>query len=209
MSRTAFKLVSPVPAFDRLPIRIEQVATGSAFSQVLLLLPAVAAISVLLAGVALAASGEPAVLDVLSERPLASVQIAAGLALWAALFIVPATRAIAMLWRERVVAIDGGMVEISDRRLTGLQTVRAPISEYCGVAHHIRASLSGLTHEIVLVHEKPCLTVTLAAAERVTQAQLDAVKSLFKLPEISPRAIYERLPAPSHVASTPVATAGT
>ena len=192
MSRTVFKLVSPAPAFDCLPIRIEQAASASAFSRMVLLLPAVAAMTALLAGVAIAAAGEPGMLDAMAQRPLASMQIGAGLVLWAALFVVPASRAIATLWRERVVTIDGGMVEINDRRLTGVRHRRVPISDYRGVAHHIRASLSGLTHEVVLVHEQPALTVTIASAERVTQAQLDAIKSLLQLPEISPRAIYER-----------------
>lgn len=192
MSRTVLKLVSPEPRFDQLPIRIEQAAAATAFSRVLLLLPAVAAITALLAGVAIAAAGEPAMLDALAQRPLASMQIAAGLVLWGALFVVPASRAIATLWRERVVVIDDGIVEISDRRLTGARRRRVAICEYRGIAHHIRASLSGLTHEIVLVHDEPTLTVTVASAERVTQAQLDAMKSLLQLPEIPPRAIYER-----------------
>lgn len=192
MSRTAFRLVTPAPALDRLPIRIEQAASASAFSRVLLFLPAVVAITALLAGVAIAAADEPAMLDVLARRPLASVQIAAGIVLWAGLFVVPASRAIAALWRERVVTIDQGMVEISDRSLTGTRIRRSPISGYRGIAHHIRASLSGLTHEIVLVHEDPTLTLTLTSGDRVTQGQLDSVKSLLKLPEIPPGAIYDR-----------------
>jgi hypothetical protein len=131
-------------------------------------------------------------LDALAQRPLASIQIAAGLALWAALFVVPASRAITTLWRRRVVSIGHDTVEISDRLLTGARTCHVPLSAYSGIAHHIRASLSGLTHEIVLVHADPTLTVTIASGERVTQGMLDAAKSLLRLPEVPPRAIYER-----------------
>jgi hypothetical protein len=192
MSRTVFKLVSPAPAFDCLPIRIEQAPAGSAFSRLLLLLPAVVAMTALLAGVAIAAVDEPAMLDALARRPLASMQIAAGLVLWTALFVVPASRAITTLWRHRMVSIGHGMVEISDRRLMGMRVRQMPLSAYSGVAHHIRASLSGLTHEIVLVHADPALTVTLASGEHVTQGVLDAARSLLRLPEVPPRALYER-----------------
>jgi hypothetical protein len=190
MSRTVFKLVSPAPAFDRLPIRIELAPAGSAFSRAALVLPAVLAIVVLVSGVASAAA--PSVLDALVRRPLATMQVAAGLTLWAALFVLPATRAVTALWRRRVVSIAHGIVEIDDRLVTRMRTRRAALSEYRGVAHHIRTSLSGLTHEIALVHANPALTVTLVSADRITQGTLDAIKSLLRLPEIPPRALFER-----------------
>ncbi len=197
MSRTVFKLVSPSPTFEHFPVRVELAASGSAFSRVLLLLPAVAAITALLAGVAIAAAGDHAMLDAVTSRPLASIQIAAGLALWATLFVVPASRALATLWRQRVVSIGNEVVEISDRLLTGARLHRVPLRGYTGAAHHIRASLSGLTHEIVLVHANPALTVTIASAERITQGTLDAAKSLLQLPEVPAGAIYGRYPGPT------------
>ena len=191
--RTAFDVVSPTPSFEQLPIQIEQVPPASLVSsRIMLLLPAVAAISVLLGGVAIAAAGEPGVLQVLAARPLASIQIAAGLVLWAALFVVPASRAIGSIGRKRTVGIVGNVVQIRDRTLFGVRTRSVPLASYEGVAHHIRASLSALTHEIILVHQDPSWTVTLASAERITQSRLDEVKALLNLPEVPARAIYER-----------------
>ena len=193
MSRTVFKLVSPPPTFENLPIRVQLAAAESSFSRVLLLLPAVLAMTTLLAGVAIAAVGEPAMLAAVTGRPMAALQIAAGLVLWATLFVLPASRAVATLWRRREVSISNGVIEISDRRLMGMQTRLVVLSSYTGIAHHIRASLSGLTHELVLVHADPDLTVTVSSAERITQGTLDAAKALLRLPEVPPRAIYERL----------------
>ena len=135
-------------------------------------------------------------LDVLAARPMASLQIAAGLLLWAALFVIPASKAIASIGRKRTVEILGGAVEIQDRTILGTRTRRAALASFDGVAHHIRASLSGLTHEIVLVHPDPSMTVTLASAERITQSKLDQVASLLGLSEIPARAIYERSARP-------------
>jgi hypothetical protein len=42
------------------------------------------------------------------------------------------------------------------------------------------------------VHADPALTVTLASGEHVTQGVLDAARSLLRLPEVPPRALYER-----------------
>lgn len=198
MGRTVFELVSPAPAFDGFPINVRQVAASSAASsRILLLLPAIAALSILLAGVAIAAAADPGMLGAVVQRPLASLQIAAGLGIWAALFVVPASRAIGAIGRRRDVSIDDGIVEITDRSLLGHRTRSARVADYLGIAHHIRASLSGLNHEIVLVHADPVMTVTLVSGDRVTQAMLDAAKSALGLPEIPARAIYERVSGPT------------
>jgi hypothetical protein len=42
------------------------------------------------------------------------------------------------------------------------------------------------------VHAEPALTVTLASGNQMTQGMLDAAKSLLRLPEVPPRALYER-----------------
>lgn len=194
MVRTVFDVISPPPTFDRQPIHVEQVAASSSgAARLLLLLPAVGALSVLLAGVALAAAAEPGMLEAVASRPLAAIQVSAGLAIWTALFVIPASRAIAAVGRRRSVTIVDGVVEITDRTLLGVRLRRVRATEYVGIAHHIRASLSCLSHEIVLVHANPGLTVTLVSADRVTQRMVEDVKALLGLPEVHPRAIYERL----------------
>lgn len=180
-------------AFDHFPIRLSQTAsTGSKVSRVLLLIPAVAAITFPFVGLAVASTTNPTMLDALAERPLATLQIATGLALWVGLFLLPARRILQRLWASREVVIADGSVDIIERTWLGSRRTSTPVASYMGLAHHIRASLSGLTHEIILVHAEPSLTVTLMAGDRVTQTMLDDAKALLNLPEIPARAIYER-----------------
>ena len=120
MARTAFDVISPPAAFDRLPITVKQIASPSTgATRLLLLLPAIGALSTLLTGVAIAAVAEPGMLDAVARRPLASLQIAFGLLIWATLFVVPASRAIAAIGRRREVTIVGDVVEIKDCSLLG------------------------------------------------------------------------------------------
>jgi hypothetical protein len=70
-----------------------------------------------------------------------------------------------------------------------------PLAAYQGVAHHIRTSLSGAKHEIVLVHEQASKSVILHIADRIAQPQIDAVAALLNVVQVPARALYERTPA--------------
>lgn len=193
MARSAPDRGSSTGDFRDLPLRVGMVASCHvAARRWAYVLPAAIGLSVLLGTVAVATVAEPSSLGALFERPLATAQIAAGLALWAALLAVPASRGIARFWARREVVIDNGMVEIVGHTPLGKRCRSVPLGDYQGLAHHIRASLSGLSHEIVLVHAERELTVTLISAERVTVDMLEDAKSLLGLPEIPARAIYER-----------------
>ncbi len=162
------------------------------FSKGNCLLSLSAGIAVLVGGVAFASTGEASALALLAERPLASVQIAAGVALCTGLLAVPAVRALSRLLVRREVRFDDDAVQILRHTPLGISALSVPVKDYRGIAHHIRASLSGLVHEVVLVHPDAAMSVTLVSAPHVTQAALDEYKSLFNLPEIPARAIYER-----------------
>jgi hypothetical protein len=165
---------------------------GTGLRQMLLLIPALAGASLLLVGGALASAIEPSVVDAMADRPLAVVQIAAGIGLSLALLAVPATRVVGRLLGRPSVTLAGGAVSVIERTLLGRRERTIPLSAFVGVAHHIRASLSGLTHEIVLVHPEPRLSVTLVSAEKVTQAMLDEASRDLGLPEVPARSLYER-----------------
>jgi hypothetical protein len=196
MSRTALDVNSNGALFQGLPLRVSPSHSSVRASlRIVLLLPIVSTLFALLGGVALAAVTEPTSLSLLIERPVAAAQIAAGVAMWAALLLIPASRALSRACVRREVVIADGAVEIVRRTPLSSSRRSVPLAEYRGVAHHVRSSLSGLSHEIVLVHPQPSLTVTLLTAERVTQAMLDEAKSLLGLPEVPARAIYERNPS--------------
>jgi hypothetical protein len=162
------------------------------FSKSFVLLSVVSTITVFLGSVSLATVGEASGLSVLADRPLATFQTAAGLSLWTTLLALPAARGLARLWVRREVRIEGNSVEILRHTPLGIARRSIPLSDYQGIAHNIRASLSGLTHEIVLVHPHNDLCVTLLSGDDVTGQTLDDCKSLLGLPEIPARAIYER-----------------
>jgi len=178
--------------FQGLPFRVGAASFHGAARRWAYVLPAAIGLSTLLGSVAIATVAEPSSLGALVERPLATAQIAAGLALWAGLLAVPAGRGLARFWARREVVIDNGMVEIRSHTPLGKSCRSVPLTDYRGVAYNIRASLSGLSHEIVLVHAERELTVTLVTADRVTVDMLENAKSLLGLPEIPARAIYER-----------------
>lgn len=181
------------PANENLPIMIETSASrASSLTRLLLLLPAVVAFSLPIAGLAFASSDVPSVIGTIAERPMATAQIGVGIIMWFGLFVLPATRTFGRLFAKRRIAIGEDRVDIVERGLFGERSRSVAIADYQGIAHHIRASLSGLTHEIVLVHRKPELNVTLKACDRVTQTMIDEAKAWLGLPEVPARSIYER-----------------
>jgi hypothetical protein len=67
----------------------------------------------------------------------------------------------------------------------------APLSEFAGVAHHIRSTLSGLRHELVLVHRVRGKSVLLLqTANAVPQATLERAAALLALPQVSAGELY-------------------
>lgn len=177
----------------RLPLTLEPpVSRKAAVFQLLLFLPAALALSVPLAWLLIEALAEPTTLAILAERPLAAIQTALGIAVWLGFFVLPTWWALARLMTRRRVEIAEGRVIIKDTTPFGERTWMAPLASFRGIAHHIRASMSGLAHEIVLVHPEAARSVTLVVKDRVTQAEIDHAKSLLGLGEVSPRALYER-----------------
>jgi hypothetical protein len=59
-----------------------------------------------------------------------------------------------------------------------------------GLAHHIRASLSGARHEIVLVHPDRARSVLLAFDAQVREADLKAMAAQLGLPVVPASLIY-------------------
>jgi len=191
MSGTDRAVASPVLGLDRLTLAPAMPSAMHGTTKSIILLSAASTVVAFLGGISVATVGEASGLSVLAERPLAAMQIVAGLSLCTTLLAVPACRGLSRLLVRREVRLLDGAVEILRHSPFGIRRKTVPISTYQGIAHHVRASLSGLTHEIVLVHPVSEFCVTLLSAERVTQGMLDECKALFGLPEISARTIYE------------------
>ncbi len=194
MAKVQFDQIAPQADFQALPIRFTGTASRSAaIARLLLLVPAMAVLIVpvtLVIAHASDASGTP--LSALSERPLSVAQIVVGVAVWCALFLLPVRNIVMRLGARRTVTIADGTVAVCDTSPFGSTSWSAPLATYCGIAHHVRASLSGLRHELILVHEDPAKNVLVAVADRIPQSTLDRAKALLGLPEVPAKALYVR-----------------
>ncbi len=94
------------------------------------------------------------------------------------------------LARSRSVEIRDGQVTITQKRLFGAKTWTTPLADYAGVIHHVRASLSGLRHELILAHADRRNSILLAIADRFTQTEIDHVAALLGQREVPSASIY-------------------
>lgn len=144
----------------------------------------------------------PDAVATLIERPGTAAMLGVGLVV-AALALIYCLRAgCERLSGRRLVSIHAGRITVEERGLFGVRRWTQPIASYAGVAHHIRASLSGTRHEIVLVHEKPGHDVLLGVSPRAPVTSATEVARQLSLPEIEAKQIYKRvrpLPQPGTV----------
>ena len=132
--------------------------------------------------VASQALSEPEALNLALARPMATLQIVAGLLLLATLVLVPVHRLFARVGRAGLIEIDDRMVRVRETGLLAGRSFAEPLAAYEGAAHRIRTTLSGVQHEVVLVH---------ADARRDVVIVLDAVK-----PTMTPAAMMAQLALP-------------
>lgn len=135
----------------------------------------------------------PGAISTLADKPVSAVLLGFGL-IAAAFALVYCLRAgVARLSGRRLVSIRNGRITVEQQGLFGVSRWSRPLSSYAGVAHHIRASLSGTRHEIVLVHERPEHDVLLGVSPRAPAVSACEVARQLGLPEIEARQIYQRV----------------
>jgi hypothetical protein len=113
-------------------------------------------------------------------------------ALTALIFMIglPIRRQLARLAMKRDVEIAHGIVTVTEGSHFRTWTWKAPIAEYLGVAHHVRASLSGTRHELIMVHPEHEKSVLLCVAPRTSQSEVDRVAALIGLKQVPPGELY-------------------
>jgi hypothetical protein len=191
MLHFGFDQVAAPTGLDRLPLRLEQsVSRGSVVSKLLLLVPALAAVAIPLFLVAAHAVAEPSTLGVLRQHPLTALQIALGLALWSALFVYPLRLLLARAATRRLVHISPDRVAVIERGLLGTRAWSAPLDTYRGIARCVRSSMSGVRHELVLVHADPRRHVLLQVGDTIPQSAVDKAAALLRLPEVPVRSLH-------------------
>ena len=191
MSKFVFDHVDPAPDFAQFPIVFTLTTSRtSAVVKLLMLAPMMVLLAVPLT--LIGAHAEHPALSLISDNPVSALQILTGFVVWVALFIWPLKRIVACMGARRTVAIDGQSVNVVDSSPFGGSRWSVPLASYRGIAHHIRASLSGNCHELVLVHADPSKSVVLAISDRVSQTMFERAKVLLRLPEVPARDLYAR-----------------
>ena len=186
----------PVPA--ELPLRLtETCSRRSAMALLILTIPAVFAVgfgSLMLILEALVAPGPRAIV---AQHPALGLEILTGIAFGAYLLGLPLKRLVDRLAATRTILIDETMVTVTESGHFRSQTWSAPRSAFTGIAHHVRASLSGTRHELILVHPQREKSLLLSLAPRMSQSEVDWVATLLSCKEIPPSELYRfgaRLP---------------
>lgn len=182
-----------MPDFAAASLTIEQLparrTTGALLGVLLLLAAALLSPFYMIATTALA---DQALRDAVSTRPLAFAQILTGLTFWLVLLGFPIYRLVTALTRSRTIDLRDGRVTVVDRAFGEETTWSAPLSEFVGVAPFLRASLSGVRHELVLVHPDRARSLLIAMAPRLMQSEVDQVSRALGLPELAPQILRHR-----------------
>ena len=188
MPQAVLEIVASAAQFDRLPFSIDQKSSRS--SALILLALLVPALCIVFVPVGFLAAFAAQSLWIAAERPLAALQILAGLCICTVMFGVPAKRLVQRFGSRRSVRITERAVTVSDAGLFGSSTWSAPISEFAGIAHHVRATLSGLRHELILVHPARSRSVLIHAGDHMTKTMLERATTLLRLPEVPAKDLY-------------------
>jgi len=206
MPQAVVDILASDPLFAKLPFSVDQRSSrASALIMLLLLVPALVTLLVPLGLLAVFAGPVAAIA---ASDPAAAIQVVLGLGLWTVLFVVPAKRLVQRFGRERRVHVDAGMVTVRETGVLGSRVWTAPLSEFRGLAYHVRATLSGLRHELILVHAVPGRSVLLHTADAISQSTIERAIRLLRLPQVPPGELYRfgaRRPRPEAAPVSPMA----
>lgn len=179
----------PMPA--QLPLRLTQTCSQrSATATLAVVAPVALSAAMAAAGIVYQAMLTPAVRDLIGQRPSLGLEILVALIFLITLIALPVWRLIARLTTTRTVDIAHGVVTVTEGGHFRTWTWVAPLGSYSGVAHHVRASLSGTRHELILVHPEREKSVLLCVAPRTSQAEVDHVATLLGHKQIPPGELY-------------------
>lgn len=142
---------------------------------------------VLYAGAVLA---DPALRHTLAAQPGATLAASVALIVWAALICYPIHRWVTRASRSRTIAVRADSVCVIDRTPVRLVAWSAPLSEFIGIAHHIRTSTSSVRHELVLVHPDRHKSLLLQANATLSEADAALWCQTLHQRQVPPRTLY-------------------
>ncbi|HRD76774.1 MAG TPA: hypothetical protein PK264_12705 [Hyphomicrobiaceae bacterium] len=171
---------------------VERRPRVAVFGKIILLsLAGIAGAAPIVMVTALSASTPDAILRV-ADNPLVGLQFATGLLFWILLLGMPFWRFVRSAGIERKVAIDAACVTIAERSLIGAREKVVPLTSYRGIAHRVRASLSGTRHELVLVGPSQRSNVVIATAPRMSEGDIERMCNLLGLKPVPAREVITR-----------------
>lgn len=190
--------ILPAELPGELPLELRQVSSrSSTLLRLFLLFPATLALLLPFLLLADHVVHDADMWLIIETHPRAVLQIGLALAFWTVLFAWPLMRIAESFASSRFIEIDRRTVTVIEKNLVRTTTWVEPLSAYSGIAHNVRASLSGVRHELVLVHPDRERSVLVAMAPRLTQAEIDAVTRAFGLTEVPSGDLYRFGPQPA------------
>lgn len=193
----------PVPV--HLPLRLSQTCSHRAATAFLVLvIPAALGGTIGALCVVFQALLAPPGREFVGQHPVLGAEILAAFAFLIYLAALTSRRLVARLSTTRAIEIANGRVTVTEGGHFRTWTWSAPLASYSGVAHHIRASLSGSRHELILVHPERTRSVLLGVAPRTTPAEVARVASLLGHKEIPPSELYRFKPLWPRATTSPL-----
>ena len=122
--------------------------------------------------------------EAITHKPLPATILGAGLIAWLGLLLMPAKRLILEFGNRRRVQDRCRARNGRRQGLVPLQPLVGAVGEFSGIAHHVRATLSGVRHELILVHPMRDRSVLLLAANAIGQSTIEQAAHLFRLPQV-------------------------
>ena len=200
MRPEAFESVEVLSESSALPMRSRQSSPWSSSLFHLALMTGLAgSVVVPQLTLALKAMAAPDTRSLILSNPLFATELVLAIGFWIALFAWPLKRlAVRLNWR-RELEITPESVAVKDHKAFSQHVWNAPLNSYLGIAHHVRTSLSGTRHELILMHPQKDLSVLLMVSEHISAADIARFSKLLQLPEVSAIDLYAlpRLRQPS------------
>ena len=190
MRAAAFETIYPSGPVTALPLNLIQTASRS--SPVLILALALPAACAALIPLWLIAKHAAHDTSILFQRPDKAFWMVAALVLWVLLFGWPIALRAVRFGYCRQIEITGARVNVSEGWGMWCKTWSEPVAAYVGLAHHVRASLSGTRHELILIHPERERSLLLHAGDKISQAEIDQLTRLLGCREIAPQLYYRK-----------------
>ena len=189
-SQTAILISSNPPESDVPPApwqwKDHPLGAGRTLLMVLLAVSGAALLAPFALVAALLAS-DAAAREILAAHPAVGVQLALGLLALVGLFLVPLALLTRRAFERREILIDGAFVHAREPGVFGARCWREPVEAYDGLAHRVRSSLSGTSHELVLVHPRADRSVIVFSGAKLLEAEAEFIARSARFAEIRSR----------------------